>query len=85
MIPQNIDLLEYGPVPRHLVALGMTQQMWYDWMDGGNTCELADEIANRYLEQKYGKDKAQKICDLYSFDGTNRYVDIVAGEYEPQL
>lgn len=80
-----MDILEYGPVPRHLASLGMTQQNWYDWIEGGETVQEADVIATQYLEQKYGKDKAQKICDLYSFDGTNRYVDIVAGEYEPQL
>lgn len=71
---------EYGTVPRHLEQMGMTQEMFYDWMDGGDLYNKADEIAKHYLVRKYGNTMAKKIIKKYEMDGSNAFVGIVLEE-----
>lgn len=71
---------EYGTVPGHLEKMGMTQDMFYDWMDGGEQYDKADEIAKHYLIRKYGNAMAKKIIKKYEMDGSNAFVGIVLEE-----
>ena len=77
---ESKDTDEYGTVPRHLEQMGMTQEMFYDWMDGGDQYGEADEIAKRYLVRKYGNTMAKKIIKKYEMDGSNAFVGIVLEE-----
>lgn len=77
---ESKDTDEYGTVPRHLEQMGMTQEMFYDWMDGGAQYDEADEIAKRYLVRKYGNTMAKKIIKKYEMDGSNAFVGIVLEE-----
>ena len=58
----------------------MTQEMFFDWMDGGDQYNDADKIAVEYLTKKYGSSKAKKIIKQYEFDGSNAFVEIVTEE-----
>ena len=80
-----VDIMEYGPVPQHLANLGMTQQNWFDWVDGGDTTPEADKIVDQYLVQKYGEDQAEEIRNRYELDGTNRFVDTIAADLDFKL
>lgn len=77
---ESKDIDEYGTVPRHLEQMGMTQEMFYDWMDGGDQYDKADEIAKHYLVRKYGNTMAKKIIKKYEMDGSNAFVGIVLEE-----
>lgn len=69
------DSSEYGKAPKHL---GMTQQEWNDWMDGGAGYKAADKKAKAHLEKLYGKDGAKAIRKKYEGDGSNKYIDLVS-------
>lgn len=69
------DSSEYGKAPKHL---GMTQQEWNDWMDGGAGYKAADKKAKAHLEKLYGKDGAKAIRKKYEGDGSNTYIDLVS-------
>ncbi len=71
----NVDSSEYGKAPKHL---GMTQQEWNDWMDGGAGYKKADKKAKAHLEKLYGKDGAKAIRKKYEGDGSNTYIDLVS-------
>lgn len=72
-------------VPTHLARLGMTQQNWEDWLEGGETVLAADAIVQKYLEQKYGKEQAEEIRNRYELDGTNRFVETIAADLDFKL
>lgn len=72
-------------VPTHLARLGMTQQNWEDWLEGGETVLAADVIVQKYLEQKYGKEQAEEIRNRYELDGTNRFVETIAADLDFKL
>ena len=72
-------------IPKHLARLGMTQQNWEDWLEGGETVLAADEIVQKYLEQKYGKEQAEEIRNRYELDGTNRFVETIAADLDFKL
>ena len=54
--------------------------LFYDWMDGGEQYDKADEIAKHYLIRKYGNAMAKKIIKKYEMDGSNAFVGIVLEE-----
>lgn len=72
---QKADSSEYGKAPKHL---GMTQQEWNDWMDGGANYSKADKKAKAHLTSLYGKDGVNYIQQRYQFDGSNKYIDLVS-------
>ena len=72
-------------VPKHLARLGMTQQNWEDWLEGGETVLAADCIVQNYLEQKYGEEQAEEIRNRYELDGTNRFVETIAADLDFKL
>lgn len=69
------DIEEYGEVPAHL---GMTQQNWNDWMEGGDTYAKANRLAKKHLENIYGKKAAAHIIKKYEGDGSNTLIDAVS-------
>jgi len=71
----KVDSSEYGKAPKHL---GMTQQEWNDWMDGGAGYKAADKKAKAHLEKLYGKEGAKAIRKKYEGDGSNTYIDLVS-------
>ena len=72
-------------VPKHLARLGMTQQNWEDWLEGGETVLAADVIVQKYLEQKYGEEQAEEIRNRYELDGTNQFVETIAADLDFKL
>lgn len=77
---ENKNLHEYGEVPKHLEQAGMTQELFYDWNDGGESFDKAEAIVNKYLASKYGSTKAKKIIKKYEYDGSKAFFDIVTEE-----